>query len=80
MFRLLLATAVSLFVSGCANIAYYAQAIEGQVQLMASSRRISDLVADAATDPGLRQKLERASAIREFASRELALPDNDSYR
>jgi len=77
---MILAAAASLFLSGCTNIAYYAQALEGQVQLMASSRRISDLVADAATDPGLRQKLERASAIREFASRELALPDNDSYR
>ena len=79
MSKLILAAAVSLLVGGCTNIAYYVQAVEGQVQLMVAARPVSEVVTDAATDPGLRQQLERASAIRQFASRELALPDNESY-
>ncbi|MGC2457493.1 MAG: aminopeptidase [Gallionellaceae bacterium] len=80
MFRLILATTLCLLVVGCTNIAYYAQAVEGQMQLMAATRPISKVVNDAATDPGLRQQLERTIAIREFASRELGLPNNGSYR
>lgn len=80
MLSLILATTLCLLAGGCTNIAYYAQAVEGQIRLMASTRPIPEVVVDAATDPGLRRRLERASAIREFASRELALPDNGSYR
>lgn len=78
--RWILATTLCLLAVGCTDLAYYAQAVEGHMRLMAATRPIPDLVIDAATDPGLRQQLERASAIREFASRELALPDNGSYR
>lgn len=80
MLRLMLATTLCLLVVGCTNIAYYAQAVAGQVRLMAATRPIPEVVNDAATDPGLRQQLERAISVREFASRELALPDNGSYR
>lgn len=80
MLRLILATTLCLLVVGCTNIAYYAQAVEGQMRLMVGTRPIPEVVNDAATDPGLRQQLERAIAIREFASRELALPNNGSYR
>ena len=80
MLRLIFAMALCLFAAGCTNIAYYAQATEGQMGLMAATRPISEVVNDPATDPVLRQQLERAIAIREFASRELALPNNGSYR
>lgn len=69
-----------LLVAGCTSIAYYAQAVEGQMRLMAGTRPIPDVVNDAATDPRLRRQLESAIAIREFASSELALPNNGSYR
>jgi predicted aminopeptidase len=75
MFRFILATTLCLLVGGCTNIAYYAQAVDGQMRLMAATRPISEVVIDATTDPVLRRQLER-----EFASRELALPNNDSYR
>lgn len=55
MLRLILATTLCLLVVGCTNIAYYAQAIEGHMRLMMSTRPISEVVNDAATDPGLRQ-------------------------
>jgi len=80
MLRLFFLTTLCLLVVGCTNIAYYAQAVEGQLRLMAATRPIPELVSDATTDPGLRQQLIRTSAIREFASRELALPNNSSYR
>ncbi len=80
MRRLLFGTSLCLLLTSCSNIAYYAQAIEGQIRLTAAARPIADVVRDAATDPGLRQKLEQAIALRNFASRNLALPDNGSYR
>ncbi len=78
--RLIVASALCLFVCGCTTISYYAQAVEGHLRLMAMARPIPEVLADGATDPVLRQRLEAASAIRDFASRELALPDNRSYR
>ena len=79
MARLLLSVLL-VFTSGCANIAYYAQAVQGHLRVMAAAHPIPRLVADPATDPTLRKQLEQVTAIREFASRELALPDNGSYR
>lgn len=65
---------------GCANLAYYAQAVGGHIQVMQSARPISDWLEDPATEPGLRQKLAEVRAMRDFASRELGLPDNGSYK
>jgi predicted aminopeptidase len=80
MLRRILAVTLCILVVGCANISYYAQAVEGQVRLMVGTRPIPEVVNDAATDPELRQQLERVIAIREFASSELVLPNNGSYR
>jgi predicted aminopeptidase len=80
MLRRILATTLCLLAAGCASVAYYAQAVEGQMKLMADTRPISEVVSDDATDPRLRQQLGRVIAIREFASNELALPNNGSYR
>lgn len=80
MARSILVMMLCLLVSGCSTVAYYAQAVEGHLRLMVKTRPIPDLLTDAATDPVLRRQLERASAIRDFASRELALPDNRNYR
>lgn len=80
MFKTVLVSSVWLLASACTNLAYYAQSVGGHMQLMAAARPIGDVVDDALTDPVLRQQLARAGAIREFASSELALPNNDSYR
>lgn len=80
MIRIIIAATLCLAVLGCANISYYAQATEGQMQLMAAARPIPEVLKDPATDPGLRRQLEQVIAIREFATRELALPDNGSFR
>jgi len=75
-----LAAFLCLLLGACSTAGYYLQAIQGHLQLMVSTRPIDEMIADAATTPELRQQLEHASAIREFAVRELALPDNRNYR
>ena len=65
---------------GCSSIEYYAQAVSGQFEVMWLSEPIEERLQETGTPPPLREKLKRVLAIRDFASRELALPDNDSYR
>lgn len=76
---LVLAAALPL-VAGCQTLDYYAQAIGGQMELWREARPIDRLVADEKLDAGLRQRLARVAQIRDFASLELALPDDGSYR
>src|SRR6202165_5343210 len=64
---------------GCTAAAYYWQGIRGQLDLLERARPIPAVLATT-EDPALKRKLERVLAIREYASRELALPDNPSYR
>jgi predicted aminopeptidase len=66
--------------TGCNNLGYYAQAVGGHVAVMRAARPISEVLNDPAGDPTLKQQLAEVKAIREFASRELGLPDNNSYR
>jgi predicted aminopeptidase len=54
--------------------------VSGQVSLLSSTRTVAAMLGDKATPPALRERLELARAIREYASRELKLPDNGSYR
>lgn len=62
--------------SGC----YPLHAMHGHLDLMARRQPVDDLITDPATPEALKSKLQRVAAMRRFASRELALPDNGSYR
>ncbi|HEY4369552.1 MAG TPA: aminopeptidase [Steroidobacteraceae bacterium] len=62
--------------SGC----YLLQAASGQMQIVSRREPIAKLVADPATPDTLRKRLEYVSTARDFASHELGLPDNASYR
>jgi predicted aminopeptidase len=77
--RLLVITLVAS-AAGCANLGYYTQAVKGQFQIYSRTHPIADVIADSDTDSGVKDKLRRVLKIREYASRELGLPDNDSYR
>jgi predicted aminopeptidase len=77
---LLLIAATLPLLAGCSNFGYYLQSIDGQFKVMRARQSIADVIADAATPPALKARLERVTAIRDFASRELQLPDNPSYR
>ncbi len=69
-----------MLLAGCATLGYYGQAIRGHVDLLARSRPVDSVIRDPATAPALREQLEQVKLARDFASRELGLPDNDSYR
>src|SRR5687767_3048637 len=75
----LVVVAAALLLAGCETISYYAQAIGGHLNLLSAARPVDAWLADPATTPQLRARLEMARRIREFASRELALPANASY-
>lgn len=65
---------------GCSNLAYYAQAVGGHFDVMRAAKPIGEIIDDPAIDPALHGQLKEVLEIREFASRELGLPDNGSYR
>jgi predicted aminopeptidase len=75
--RILLLCAVLLpSLSGC----YLLQAAAGQMQIVTRREPINKVLADPATPPELRTRLEYVAAARDFASQQLGLPDNASYR
>src|SRR5258705_4944849 len=76
----LLISLLPLLLCGCETLGYYAQAIGGQLDLMARAKPVAALIVDPATEPALKARLELASSIRDYASRELKLPDNGRYR
>jgi len=65
-----------LLLSGC----YVLQAASGQMGVLSRSRPIERVIADPATPPATRERLELAELAREFAVRDLALPDGRSFR
>ncbi len=81
--RLLLTAllAVPLVVlGGCAQLGYYGQSLSGHLSLVRSAQPVDDWLAREDLDPELRQRLVLTKSIRDYASVELKLPDNDSYR
>lgn len=71
---------MALFMGGCEPLSYYTQAIRGQAKMWHASRPVAEVVADPRSSDTLRVRLTLATEIREFASGELGLPDNGSYR
>jgi predicted aminopeptidase len=69
-----------LVVGGCTNFTYYLQSVRGQLDLWSRQKDIEAVVADPKTSPALREKLRTVLSVREFASNELGLPRNASYR
>jgi predicted aminopeptidase len=59
---------------------YLLQSAQGQLALMSKREPIDEVIEAPATPPKLRAQLKSVSAIRDFASHELGLPDNGSYR
>ncbi|MEO4047968.1 aminopeptidase [Pseudomonas sp. CAU 1711] len=71
---------LALLLSGCTSLDYYAQLGRGQLELLAARQPVSELLADPAGDAELKRRLALAQQARDFASAELGLPDNRSYR
>ncbi len=77
---LLAATVILFLLAGCDTLRYYSQAVSGHLDLMHRASPIKEALERDALPAELRAKLQAVLRIREFASRELALPDNGSYR
>jgi predicted aminopeptidase len=72
----LLACLAAAALSGC----YTVQAARGEMQVLHARRPLERVIADSKTPAGVRATLTEVSAARDFATRELGLPDNRSYR
>jgi len=59
---------------------YLLQSAQGQLSLMSKREPIASVIDKPSTPPTLRAQLEAVTAIRDFATHELGLPDNGSYR
>ena len=80
MRSLLLLAALAPLLGGCVTLRYYAQAVSGQLDLMRRASPIDEELASDTVPAALKAKLRSVLRIRQFASRELALPDNGSYK
>ncbi|KQV22999.1 aminopeptidase [Pseudomonas sp. Root329] len=78
--RILFPGVLFLFLNGCAGISYYGQLASGQLQLLRAREPVSTVIADPGRDQLLRAHLTQSQKARTFASQQLHLPDNQSYR
>jgi len=76
----LVAALTTTTTAGCANLSYYLQSASGELRVLEARRPIAEVLADPATPPPLRSRLELVLRLRDFASKALKLPDNGSYR
>jgi len=80
MMRRLCLLVLVLALTGCGNLGYYWNSVGGQLEIWQREAPIERILADPAIDSKTKAQLERALRIRNYASRELGLPDNRSYR
>jgi predicted aminopeptidase len=74
-----LAASATLAIAGCSAVDFYWQGVHGEYEILSGARPIAEAI-DGTSDARVRERLQLAIAIRDFASRELGLPANDSYR
>lgn len=75
-----LAGATLCLTSGCSTLGYYAQSVGGHLAMVRAARPVPELLGDAATPATLHERLALSQRLRDYAVRELKLPDNASYR
>ncbi|MGA7949626.1 MAG: aminopeptidase [Thiobacillaceae bacterium] len=76
----LAALALMLLLGGCTTADFYLQAVNGQMDVLRRAQPIERVLADPSAADSLKQKLVEVRRIREFASKELGLPDNGTFR
>ena len=78
--RVLFPSVLFLLLNGCASVSYYSQLASGQLQLLRAREPVSEVIADPHREQKLREHLAQSQKARAFASEQLHLPDNQSYR
>ncbi len=76
----LILSIVFLSLAACSSIGYYYDAVNGHLTVLSEQESIREILQQPDLGSSLREKLVLATQAREFASTELLLPDNDSYR
>ena len=71
---------LALLLGGCSTLDYYAHLGQGQWHLLQARQPVERLVSNPATDPDLARRLTLSQQARDFASAQLQLPENRSYR
>ena len=77
---LALAAILLVAVSGCTSTMYLLQAADGEWHVMHARKPIVQVIDDPRTSEPMIRELADVREARDFASRVLKLPDNDSYR
>ena len=75
-----LAAGTLCLTAGCASVDYLEQSALGHYRLVTAARPVREVIADPLLPEPLRLRLELTQRMRDFAVRELKLPDNASYR
>ena len=78
--KALLALCVCWLLAGCQTLSYYGHVSQGHIKVMHARQPVQKLLDDPNTDPVLRERLAASQRARDFASAQLKLPDNRSYR
>ena len=65
--------------SGCGTLGYYWQAGAGHLDVMVSARPVAEVLADPSVAEKSKEAIRYAREVRAFASKQLHLPDNESY-
>ena len=63
----------AVLLNGCSSVGYYGQLAEGQWQLLRARQPVEKVLADPASSPQLRARLQHAEQARVFATPELSL-------
>lgn len=77
---------MALALGGCAAApddslaGYYWQSFLGHMEIMNAAKPLDEWISQPGIPPALRERLELARRARRFATEELGLPDNASYR
>jgi predicted aminopeptidase len=77
---LIAVTALLCLTTGCTSLAYYAQSVTGHLSLLGAAKPVPKLLADENSPAALKERLALSQRMRDFATTELKLPDNASYR
>ena len=71
--------ALILLASGSCQISYLTQAVAGHLRIMHARHPIVKILKAGNLDRQTKEKLQMVLEVRDFATRELGLPDNKSY-
>ena len=78
--KILFAATLLAGISGCSNALYLAQAVNGHLHLMESRVPVKRILKKKQLDSVSLEKLRLVLEVRDFATKELGLPKNKSYK